>query len=223
MNRLLQSISVLLLMAFTLTSHAENFQYEEGTHFVKLTDPIETRNKKVVEVTEYFSYGCPHCYRLEPLIQQWKQSLPQDVEFNRTPAIWRVTGYELYARTYYTAEALGVLEKIHVPLFRAIHDVSPSQRILSLEQMTDFMAQHGVDPNQFVKTFNDSFGVKAKYQQASARQVKYASGGVPAMIVNGKYRVEASMAGNSFAGMLQVASYLVERERQMLADASGAE
>jgi len=209
-------IAFLCLVMAAAASAAEGFQYEEGTHFVKLEVPVKTRDPAVVEVTEYFSYGCPHCYRLEPLISQWKDGLPADVEFNRTPAIWKVTGYELYARTYYTAQALGVLEQVHGPLFNAIH--GERRRILDLEAMTAFLAQHDVDAEKFVKTFSDSFGVKAMYQQAIARQRVYRSGGVPAIIVNGKYRIEASMVDNSNANMLKVAAFLVDRERRLLAD-----
>ncbi len=207
-------LGFLTLFFTVLYAQAEGFQYEEGTHYAVLEVPVKTRNPDIVEVTEYFSYGCPHCYRFEPLIQQWKAELPENVEFNRTPAIWRVTGYELYARTYYTALALGVLEKVHSPLFNAIH--GERRRLLDLESMTGFMAEHGVDPVEFVKTYTDSFGVKAQYQQAIARQRIYRSGGVPALIVNGKYRIEASMVGNSNVGMLQVASFLIEKERQLL-------
>ena len=205
----------LLVVAFLLSQSAwaEGFQYEEGTHYALLEVPVKTRNPGVVEVTEYFSYGCPHCYRFEPLVQQWKNDLPEDVEFNRTPAIWQITGYELYARTYYTAQALGVLDKVHYPLFQAIH--GDQRPLLDLKSMAVFMAEHGVDPEAFVKTFSDSFGVKAMYQQAAARQRIYRSNGVPAIIINGKYRVEAAMVGNSNAGMLEVASYLIAKEREL--------
>jgi thiol:disulfide interchange protein DsbA len=213
-----KKVGFLMLLSFSsllpMQLQAEGFQYEEGTHFVELEVPVKTRNPAVVEVTEYFSYGCPHCFRFEPLIQQWKQELSEDVVFNRTPAIWQVTGYELYARTYYTAQAMGVLEKVHGLLFQAIHD--QRRRLLDLESMAEFMAEQGVDAEQFVKIFADSFGVKAMYQQAVARQRIYRSGGVPAIIINGKYRVEASMVGNSNAGMLQVTNFLIDRERRMI-------
>ena len=129
----MRRIAVFLLLLIPTLVSAEGFQYEEGTHYVKLEVPVKTRNPNIVEVTEYFSYGCPHCYRFEPLIHQWHTNLPADVEFNRTPAIWQVTGYELYARTYYTAQALGVIEKIHGPLFQAIH--ADRRRILDLKSM----------------------------------------------------------------------------------------
>ena len=210
---------LLMLCFFNLTTNAEGFQYEEGTHYVKLEVPVRTRDSGIIEITEYFSYGCPHCYRFEPLVSQWKQSLPGDVEFDRSPAVWKVSGYELYARTYYTAQALGVLEKIHIALFNAIH--AERRRLLDLKSMSAFMAEHGVQPETFVKTFNDSFGVKAMYQQAIARQQLYRSGGVPAVIVNGKYRIEAGMVDNSNANMLQVANFLIDRERRLLPSETG--
>ncbi len=212
---------VLFLCIVSGMAFAEGFQYEEGTHYVALEVPVQTRDADVIEVTEYFSYGCPHCYRFEPLVSRWKANLPEDVEFNRSPAIWRVTGYELFARTYYTAKALGVLEEIHLPLFNAIH--GERRRLLDLQSMTAFMAEHGVDPEKFARTFNDSFGVKAMYQQAIARQQLYRSGGVPALIVNGKYRIEASMVDNSNANMLEVADFLVDRERRLMAGAPEAD
>ena len=176
--------------------------------------PIRSGNAAVVEVTEYFSYGCPHCYRFEPMVQNWKNTLPQEVDFNRTPAIWSVPGYELYARTFYTAQALGILEKVHYPIFQAIH--SDRRSLVDLKSMAEFVAEKGVDPEEFIKTFSDSFGVKAQYQQAIARQRIYKSNGVPAIIVNGKYRIEASMVGNSNSAMLQVADFLIEKELQLI-------
>ena len=213
-RKLMMNVLVLLVLLLSSSAWAEGFQYEEGTHYARLDSPVKTRNTNVIEVTEYFSYGCPHCYRFEPLVQQWKKDLAEDVDFNRTPAIWRVTGYELYARTYYTAQALGVLEEVHYPLFQAIHGSRRS--LLDLKSMTSFMAEQGVEPEIFVKTFTDSFGVKAMYQQASARQLIYQSNGVPAVIVNGKYRVEAGMVGNSNAGMLEVVNYLIAKERELI-------
>jgi protein dithiol oxidoreductase (disulfide-forming) len=195
-------------------AHGESFQYEEGTHYVALEIPIKTKSPDVVEVTEYFSYGCPHCYRFDPEIQQWRENLPNNVVFDRSPAIWG--GYEVYARTYYTVLALGVLEKVHTPLFHALH--AERRSINDLKAMTAFMQEQGIEPELFVKTFSDSFGVKAMYQQAIGRQRVYRSGGVPAIIVNGKYRVEGSMVENSNAAMLAVASFLVEKERLLLSD-----
>jgi thiol:disulfide interchange protein DsbA len=187
---------------------AEDARYIAGTHYVELPVPIKTRAADKVEVAEYFSYGCPHCYQFEPMISSWKQQLGNDVEFSRTPAVWN-KDYEVYAQAYYTAQALNVLEQVHVPLFDAIHN--KQRRLNDPEKMAGFFAELGLDPMAFARTYS-SFGVRASTQQAEAKGRAYRSGGVPALIVNGKYRVEGAMAGGN-AEMLQVVDFLIEKER----------
>ena len=202
-----------ILVLFASLSLGAESKYEEGKHYAKLATPIQTEDPKKIEVTEYFSYGCPHCFRFEGLISQWKSQLESDIVFKRSPAIWNVPGYEVFARTYYTLESLGFLSELHLQVFRAIHN--NGRRLDTIEKMTEFVSEYGVDPEKFLRTYNDSFGVKAKYQRAMARQKIYASRGVPALIVNGKYRIESSMVSNSNLGMLQVADFLIAKEKNL--------
>ncbi|MEX2327834.1 MAG: thiol:disulfide interchange protein DsbA/DsbL, partial [Pseudomonadales bacterium] len=174
----------------TVLASAADFEYEEGTHYVELQVPIKTRNPGKIEVMEYFSYGCPHCYEFEPLLNNWKNGLGDDVDFKRTPAIWN-RDYQIYAQTYYTAEALNVLEQSHAPLFQAIH--GQRRRLNSPELMAQFFQEYGVDAIDFAKTYS-SFGVRASVQQADARGRAFRASGVPALIINGKYRIEGGMA-----------------------------
>lgn len=194
---------------------AADLEFEEGTHYVELQVPIRTRNPGKIEVAEYFSYGCPHCYQFEPMINAWKSDLGDDVIFKRTPAIWN-RDYEIYAQTYYTAEALDALDTMHTPVFQAIH--SQGRRLNSPEAMARFFGEHGIDPVDFAKTYS-SFGVRARVQQAEAAGRAYRATGVPALIVNGKYRIEGSMAGSN-ANMLRVANFLIEKERAGMASAA---
>jgi thiol:disulfide interchange protein DsbA len=207
-----------ILMAFgwlviSDSTQAEDFAYEEGTHYVALEIPIKTRNPSKIEVAEYFSYGCPHCYDFEPLIGAWQASLPADVAFSRTPAVWN-QDYQVYAQTYVTLEALGVLEKVHVAIFNAIH--TDRLRLSKPQAMAQFLVKYGVDPEDFAKTYN-SFGVRAALQQTDSKGRAYRSTGVPAIIVNGKYRIEGSMSRTN-ANMLRIASFLIEKERQLMAE-----
>lgn len=190
---------------------AAPFEYEEGTHFEALQTPVNTRAPDKVVVAEYFSYGCPHCYQFEPMISKWKQQLPNDVEFRRTPAVWN-QDYQVYAQTYYAAQALDILEEVHTPLFQAIH--AERMRLNDPKRMASFFSEFGVDPVDFAKVYS-SFGVRASVQQAEAKGRAYRASGVPAIIVNGKYRIEGSMAGSN-REMLQVADYLIDRERKAL-------
>ena len=85
-RKLLTKVLVLLSLLLSSSVWAEGFQYEEGTHYARLDVPLKTGDKNSVEVTEYFSYGCPHCYRFEPLVQQWKSDLPADVRVQSQPS-----------------------------------------------------------------------------------------------------------------------------------------
>ena len=196
-------------------SSGETIKYEEGTHYVELPVPIKTRNPSKVEVTEFFSYGCNHCYAFDPLLKVWESQLADDVEFNRSPAIWN-KAYQLLAQTYYTAQALKVGEKIHAPFFAAIH--RERRRLNDPKLIAEFFGEYGVDPEDFARTFS-SFGVRASTQQAEARGRAYRSSGVPALIVNGKYRIEGSMAGGN-TEMIRVANFLIEKERKLISSES---
>ncbi|MFT4711832.1 MAG: thiol:disulfide interchange protein DsbA [Candidatus Azotimanducaceae bacterium] len=214
-----KTLALLWAMSLTLLAQAESSaqidQYEEGTHYVELPVPIKTKNPAKVEVTEYFSYGCNHCYAFDPLLNAWESELSDDVVFSRTPAIWNKT-YQLFAQTYYTAQALKVGEKIHAPLFDAIH--RERRRLNDPKLIAEFFGEYGVDPEEFARTFS-SFGVRASTQQAEARGRAYRSSGVPALIVNGKYRIEGGMAGGN-TEMIRVANFLIEKERKLIASKS---
>jgi len=199
---------VIGLVLSPLAVMAESFKYEEGTHYVELTIPVKVRDSSKIEVTEYFSYGCPHCYQFEPLLTNWQKSVPSDVVFNRTPAIWN-QDYQVYAQTYYAAEAMKITDKMHLPLFDAIQN--QRRRLNDPKEMAIFFSEFGVDPMDFAKVYQ-SFGIRASLQQAEARGRAYRSSGVPAIIVNGKYRVEGSMAGGN-ADMLKVVNFLINKER----------
>ena len=183
-------------------------EFEEGVHYAELTIPVRVQDTSKIEVTEYFSYGCPHCFEFEPLINAWKKNLEDDVAFNRTPAIWN-SDYQLYGQLYYTLEAMGATDRAHGAVFDAIQNLK--KRLNDPKDMAVFLARFGVDPNDFAKVFK-SFGVRASLQQAEARGRAYRASGVPSVIVNGRYRIEGSMAGSN-ARMLEIVDYLIKKER----------
>jgi thiol:disulfide interchange protein DsbA len=161
-----------------------------------------------VEVVELFWYGCPHCYDLEPLVKEWLAGKPDDVEFVRLPAIVGPR-WELLARAYFTAQSLGVLEKIHPALFAAIHD--KKQNIKDEAALRDFFATQGISEKEFNEAFN-SFAVAFKVNNAKLMTRRYAISGVPTIIVNGKFRTSGKLAGGH-EELFEVVDYLVAAER----------
>lgn len=197
------------LLALLLLAPAGFAAIEEGVQYQKVATPQPTSSGDKIEVLEMFWYGCPHCYHLEPELSDWLQHKPDDVEFVRVPAVLGPS-WELLARGYYTAEMLGVLDKIHEPLFDRIH--KEHKPIRNVGDLKAFFEQQGVSAADFDKTYN-SFAVVTRTNRAKDAHNLYGVTGVPTLIVDGKYRTSASQAGSNLK-MLEVVDFLIDKERQ---------
>ncbi|RBP33236.1 thiol:disulfide interchange protein DsbA [Marinobacter pelagius] len=200
-------VAAFLAMAVAVTGTASAQSWEEGVHYRKLETPVRTASESGVEVAEVFWYGCPHCYNFKPLAEAWEADAPDYVNYVRIPAALGQS-WEPHARAFYALEAMGELEKVHDALFDAL--AGERRPLNDGESLADFVAGHGVDPEEFLKNYN-SFGVNAKMQQAQAKIRGARVTGTPTMLVDGKYAVTASMAGGHEA-VLKVVDYLVEKE-----------
>jgi thiol:disulfide interchange protein DsbA len=180
--------------------------YKEKIHYELVTPPQPTTTKDKVEVVEMFWYGCPHCNALEPYVERWLKRKPANVKFIRIPAVFRPS-WELHARAFYTAEVLGVLDKTHSAMFDAIHN--QKRRMGTEKELMEFFAQHGVSNEEFKRVFH-SFAVEAKVRRAKDLSQRYGINGVPSIIVNGKYRTGAQLAGGN-ANIFKVVNFLVEK------------
>jgi len=189
--------------------------YTEGKQYKALATPQPTSSVDTIEVVELFWYGCPHCYRLEPYVTKWVASKPDDVDFVLMPAIIGPP-WELLAKAFYTAEFLGVFDKVHIALFEAIHNDKKKFNNEAAVQAL-FVAQ-GVSEEDFRNTFN-SFAVAVKVNNAKLMTKRYAITGVPTIIVNGKYNTSGTLAGSN-ENIIKVVDYLVNQERQALVPAA---
>lgn len=209
MNKYTKWLVVLLFaLPMAFATAAEN--YTEGKQYLHLkkTQPTSTEDK--IEVVELFWYGCPHCNDLEPYIAEWLKNKPGDVEFVRMPAIVGQRWIPL-AKAYYTAELLGVLDKTHEALFKAIHEQHQIPKVPTDAEIRDFFTAQGIPEEEFRNAYN-SFAVSVKVNNAELMTRHYAISGVPTLIINGKYSTSGSLAGSN-AGILKVVDYLVEQER----------
>ena len=198
-------------LAFATASAAE---FREGVDYIELPVPVETRDPSKIEVVEVFSYACIHCYNLEPMVAAWQQAVPEDVDFYRLPL---VTQRLLpLAQAFYAAETMDVLDRVHMPMFAAIHeygiDMSRREYVRRL-----FVRDAGVDEEEFLRVF-DSFGVQSRVRQADARGRMYRIQATPSIVVNGRYVTESGRVG--MQGMFLVVNHLIERERAARAEAA---
>lgn len=198
--------SVLLLLSlFSAGAFAQT--WVAGTHYKVLDTPVRTASDNGVEVAEVFWYGCPHCYSFKPIAEAWKAQAPDYIQYVHLPAALGQS-WEPHAYAFYALDAMGELDKAHDALFEAL--AGERRPLNSPGALADFVAGYGVDADQFLEAYK-SFGVRAKVQQAQAKIRGARITGTPAMLVNGKYVVSASMTG-SHENVLKVVEYLAEKE-----------
>ena len=182
----------------------------EGTHYVRLSQPLPPPTSGKIEVVEFFWYGCPHCNQFEPALDAWQKQLPADVAFRRMPVVFREEPYTTHQRIFYALESMGLVGAMHRKVFYAIH--IDRQRLDGLPEIAAFMAKNGVDAAKFTEAFN-SFSTQGKAKQAAQLSAQYKIDGVPALGIQGRYYTSGSLAGSN-ERMLAVADFLTERIRK---------
>ena len=173
--------------------------------------PQNTSTPDAVEVMEFFWLGCPHCYAFEPYIEDWKASAPENVALVREAPPLNPS-WEQHSRAFYAARALGHEDEFVAAAFEAIH--RDGKRLRKPSEIAEVAASVGMDPEEFEKTMG-SFTVET----ALRRSVKLARGagltGVPTVVINGKYRTGAALAGGN-AGIIDVIDRMVAIEKRSL-------
>lgn len=196
--------TLVTLWFFSAGSVIAETQFIEGKHYQVLREAQAVQSGDKIEVVEMFWYECPHCYKLEPVINRWLRNKPENVEFVTTPAIFSKR-WKFSARIYYTLEALGLTEKLHAAVFDTIH--REQKNLHTLKQFADWAVPHGIDREVLLETAS-SFAVESKLNFAMIMSRKYGITGVPAIIVDGKYSTSVSEAGDH-EKLFEVIEYLV--------------
>jgi thiol:disulfide interchange protein DsbA len=208
-KRFLAVLAAAAVVAFAPAATAQ--APEMGVDYVVLSERQPTDSPGKVEVLEFFWYGCPHCYSLEPAIAEWLQKLPKDVVFKRVPAPFNKQ-WEVGARTYYALEAIGEAERLTPAVFEAIH--RGGVKANDEKGLSAVLAKNNVDMAKYSAAYR-SFGVDAKIRRAEQMLKGYNLDAVPAIAVNGKYVVSATQAGGQ-KRMLDVTDALIAQSRKEL-------
>lgn len=181
----------------------------EGRDYVRLNTPVVVPGGGKIEVIEFFSYGCPHCYSFEPALEQWVKRLPGDVAFRRVPAAFNPT-FEGYAKLFFGLEAAGQLEALHKRVFVAIH--VQRQRLDKESEIAAFVSANGGDGAKVLEAMK-SFGVATKLRQAKQSFEGYKIDGVPTLGIQGRWFTSGSLTGSNDKALV-VADYLIQQARK---------
>jgi thiol:disulfide interchange protein DsbA len=186
-RRMIQLIATLPALGAIALARAQPKGGGEPYHTVNPPQPVEAPAGKI-EVIEFFWYGCPHCYALEPSVESWSKKLPADVVFRRVPAPL-AQSWVPHAQAFYAFETLGVLPKVHRAFFDAIH--KDRLRIDSRPALEEWLKKQGVEIAKFEEAAR-SFSVQSNVRKAARMVANYQIEGVPTFAVQGRYTVGAS-------------------------------
>lgn len=212
-SRILGVVVLAMTMLLSTTAVAADM-WEKGRHYKELPFPMKTRDASKIEVVELFWYGCPHCYEFNnDFLPAWEDSFAADIDFRMIPATF--PGWVTHAEIFFAAEELGKLEELHQPLFDAIQ-ASP-KKYKNREDFVALFEKHGVSEQEFMGVFEASgfrkiSKIDEQVKKAGDRIKAYRLTGVPALVVNGKYKIGVREAGG-FANMIKVANFLIAKER----------
>ena len=201
--RALSLVPIVLTLVFSgFTMAADSSQ-----KYVQISNQKQTESDKVV-IYEFFWYGCPHCYNLEPTINDIESNLDKDTILVKVPVALR-DSWELHAKAYYALQQMKLDDNLHEKIFTEIH--VNSNRLDTKEKLANFIKEEGYDADKFLKIL-DSFGTEIRIKKASRLANQYQIKSVPTLVINGKYKTSGSHV-SSYQELYDVVQLLVDKER----------
>lgn len=182
--------------------------FQEGVHYQRLNQAIPAGGGERPEVVEIFSYRCIHCFNFKPVVEQWLETKPDNVEFILVPVSFGREDWALMARAHYAAEELGVVDRLETAMYDALH--VEGKRLATVDEVAEVFVAEGVEREAFDEAFN-SFAVETKLRRADELARRYRVSGTPTLVINGQYVISGSMAGSN-ARMFDVAEFLLRRD-----------
>ena len=197
---LIPIVATLVFSGFTMAA-------DSSQKYVQISNQKQTESDKVV-IYEFFWYGCPHCYNLEPTINNIESNLDKDTILIKVPVALR-DSWELHAKAYYALQQMKLDDNLHEKVFAEIH--VNSNRLDTKEKLANFIREEGYDADKFLNIL-DSFGTEIRVKKASRLANQYQIKSVPALIINGKYKTSGSYV-SSYEELYDVVQLLVDKER----------
>lgn len=206
-----QLLAASLLSALALCSFASTAALpKSGTYKTLSAAPIkalQARKTGDVKVVEFFSLACPHCADFDPMVEKWLKTKPANVEFERIPVGFGRDSWQVLAKAYYVAVALGDSKTLVPDMFHAIHKQNlPLYQVNTLAQ---FFAAHGTPAATFEQYYH-SYSINQQAKEGDALITQAGVMLVPTLVVNGEYETNPTLAGN-FKTMMSTMKALIVR------------
>ncbi len=206
---MLKCFVAIIFLLLPVLACAEDFVAGKDYELVSATDTPNINNSKKIQVTEFFSYGCPWCYRIEPALMNWVKQQGDSIQFSRVPVVFN-KDWIYYAKAYYTAHLLGLDTKLNPLLFKAVQDKANTMN--SNPAMINFFIAQGVDPTTAKSAFENSTTIDMQIKEGTALMAREHVNGVPAVVVNNQYKTDLQMAKGE-ARFFKILAFLIAKAR----------
>jgi len=214
-----------LLAALALARADAAPEWTEGRDYfvIRQQQPTSTPPGKI-EVLEVFSYGCPACNAFQPTVELLKKGLPPNAQLAYLPAAFNKSeDWPMYQRAYFAAQALGIADRSHQPMFDAVWKTgelanvdSQTHRLRSpqptIEQAAKAYARWtGVKPEEFLAMAN-SFSIDARMRAADEQIMVMQVPGTPCIVVNGRYRIVDDITHGPVERLIALVQFLAAKD-----------
>lgn len=203
-----RTLAMVAAAVFSFSALAASDAVFVGHDYTEVKTPQRVATGKKIEVLEFFWYRCPHCFQLEPALSTWVKKLPKDAQIRRVPAVFR-DDWAPAAKIYYTLEQMDLLARLHSKVFDAYN--IENLNLNDPAVLGDWIAKQGVDRKKFESIYN-SFSTQSKVMKGSRLATAYGIRGVPALIIDGKYATEMSLA-QSEPRLFEILDQLIDKAR----------
>jgi protein dithiol oxidoreductase (disulfide-forming) len=207
-NRNVYRLAQYLLLGFVfVTGIASAHDLVEGRDY-RLIQPVQqTDSPGKIEVLEFFSYACPHCAQLNPLVQQWSAKQPAGVVFKQVPVQFARASWTKLAQLHYALDAVGELSRLEDAVFIALHKEGENLSVPAA--LNEWLVKKNVNIQKFNDAYN-SFGVASQVKRADQMTAAYKIDGVPNLTINGIYAVNNELPHEQ---QLKIADALIAKLR----------
>lgn len=206
---MLKRLVTIIALIIPLISFAEEFVAGKDYELINNAEVNPVTN--TIAVTEFFSYGCPWCYKIEPTLANWIKQQGKSIQFSRVPVVFN-KDWIIYAKAYYTAQLLGLDAKLNPLLFKTIQDKN-APSLKTNQAMIDFFTAQGVDPEMARSAFEHSTTVDMQIGEGNLLMSRYHVNGVPAVVINNQYKTDLQMA-NGEERLIKILNFLMEKTKK---------
>jgi thiol:disulfide interchange protein DsbA len=201
-KRFLPTINQIVgLVLFTLFSTcisaqalaAANAKYVAGKDYRLIhTNTPAAKSGQKVQVIEFFNYGCPACYFMEPAIQKWLKANRTKITFSRVPVIFHPE-WEPLSKAYFIAKAYNRLDTLTPTLFTKIH--LQKEDLSSPDKLATVFQHSGIPITTFNQAYFHSPALTQQLQDAANLQARYNIVFIPTLVIDNRYVLDMDMAG----------------------------